>query len=189
MAKVDTKRLFELLKEDKTQKECAQILGVSEGTVSKHVNKTKTAINRGIALFSAGGVLDEQINYLRDLAKLKSQTTDLLDMIYSIINEEDEKIYWAARARLQRLTGHKGNLQSLMTSLHAELRKQLQFGFDIDKVVNDLENIKRIQQVILETIQRTDIETARKIVAELARLKIIKSTLDFDIHQDTKSIE
>ncbi len=189
MAKVDTERLFQLLKLGKSQKECAQILGVSEGTISKHVSKTRTAVNREIALFSAGNVLDMQINYLRDLIMLQRQTKDLLDMIYSILNEEDDNKYWAARSKLQRLIGSKGNLQSLMIALNAELRKQLQFSFDIDKVANDLEKIKQVQQVILETIQKTDLETAKKIVAELARLKIIKSTLDFEIETIHSGLE
>lgn len=183
MAKVNVNKLFALLKQGKSQKECAQIMGVSEGTISKHVNKTKTAINRDIALFSAGDILDMQIDYLRDLVLLQRQTKDLLDMIYSLLNEEDEQKYWEARGKLQRLIGSKGNLQSLMIALNAELRKQLQFGFDIDRVANDLEKIKKVQQVILETIQKTDMDTARKIVSELARLKIVRSSLDFDISE------
>lgn len=187
--KVDIDRLLAMIKQGKSQKECAIELGVSEATISKHLKKARRALNRNIALFSAGTGLDTHINYLHDLAMLQKQTKDMLDMVYSLLNEEDTKNYFEARAKLQRLIGEKGSLQSLMLGLSAELRKQLQFSFDIDRITNDLEKIKKVQQVILETIQKTDLETARKIVAELVRLKIIRSSLDFDITSDAVEIK
>lgn len=179
--KVDTKRLFQLIREGKSQKECARVLGVSEGTISKILKKTKTAVNKEIALFATGEVLDMQIDYMRDLRSLQQQSKDLLDMIYSVINEEDDKKSWAARDKLRRLTGSSANLQSLLISLHAELRRQMEFSFNIDKVMADMQSIKKFQEVILDAIRKTDPETGRRIASELARLKLIRTSLDLEV--------
>lgn len=187
-SKVDTVLLFEMMRQGKTQKECAQFFGVSEANISKIKKKTKTVVNREIALFSAGAVLDLQINYLQDLAVQQQQLKDLLDTVYVMLNEDDGEKYWEARARLTKLIGSKGSLQNLLIGLHAELRKQQEFGFNIDKVMDDMKNIRKFQSVIMDTIRNVDPGTAKKIAAELARLKIIKSSLDFDIRPEPQGI-
>lgn len=73
--------LLALIKEGKSQREAAAILGVSESAVSKRLKKVQVAVNRNVALFAAPKVLDAQLSTAEQLWAIGKQNRDILEML------------------------------------------------------------------------------------------------------------
>lgn len=168
-----------------TQKEAAARLGVSEGAVSKRLKKIQVAVNNNVALFSAPRILDRQISYMDQLEGLGRQARELLELVQiALYSEDGSKEYWDARYKLQRLTGPKGNLGQFLVQLQGELRKQLEFYFQIQREAYNLKQVKEFQETVLQEIQAIDPEVARRIVQRLVEINAAHSSLDFGLDRE-----
>lgn len=85
----------------------------------------------------------------------------------------------AARYRLQRLAGPKRDLLSYIPVLQSELRKQLEFDFNMRKEIYNLRQVQDFQDVVLAEIQACAPEVAQRIVSRLAEIQATRSSLDF----------
>ena len=179
MAKGNDEDPARRLREGKTQRECAHHFGVHEGTISKRVKRLDIAVNRNVALFSAGRIVSQHMDYLQQLAAVSEQTRSLLeDVQTALYGAEHEQVQ--ARTRLRSLVGHKGNISNFLVALQAELRKQLEFYFNVQKELYNIKKVKEFQDVVLERIRAVDPEVAQTIVRELTDLQATRSSLDFE---------
>ena len=80
-AKFTTEELLSLIKEGKTQAEAAAILGVSESAVSQRLKKKNVAVNRNVALFSAGRIIDRQLSTAHQLEIIRRPELKLVNFI------------------------------------------------------------------------------------------------------------
>lgn len=177
--------LLALIKESKSQLEAAAILGVSESAVSKRLKKVQGAVNSNIALYASKKVLDAQLYTAEQLWAIGRQTRELLEMLNLCLhgNIDSEEKARSARSRLQRLAGPKRDLLSYIPVLQSELRKQLEFDFNMRKEIYNLRQAQDFQDVVLAEIKACAPEVAQRIVSRLAEIQATRSSLDFGLNQ------
>lgn len=181
--KFTDEQLQALIQEGKSQKEAAQILGVSEGAVSKRLKRLHIAVNRQVALFSAPAVLQRQLSVAEQLDALGRQARELLELVHLVLHGDvynDPKAS-DARRKLTRLAGKQNDLLTFLVKLQGELRKQLEFYFGMQKEIYSLKQVEDFQRVVLDEIQQCAPEVGQRIVARLTEIQATRSSLDFGI--------
>ncbi len=177
-------KLLELIhQQGKSQKEAAAELDVSEAAISKRLKKIRVVVNNNTALFNAPRLLDRQVGQMEQLEALSRQTRDLLQMIYTALHGEGHD-YWEARTKLGRLVGPKGNMAQFLVQLQDNLRKQLDFYFQIQKEAYNIKQIKEFQEVVMDEIKQLEPDAARRIVQRLVELNAAHSSLDFGLDRE-----
>lgn len=185
MARFTDEELAERLRQGKSQKECADLYGVSESYVSKRKKKMQAAVSKDLSLFSATKVIDQHVSYMDQLHGLSKQAREILDMIHTILQvDQSSPEYRAVYSKLIRLVGSKGSFGSLLIGMQAELRKQIEYFTNLQKDLYNLKQIKAFQDVVLEEIQKTDQEVAQRIVKRLVEINAVRSSLDMGTGSD-----
>lgn len=178
--KFEDSELMDLLRQGKTQTECAKILGVGEAAISKRRKKIDMAVSRDIGLFSARRIVDNHLTTTDQTEAMKRQIRDLLEMVNVVVNGEHLPEYWICKQKLSRLVSGKGSLANLLSSLQSELRKLLEFDFNIQRELYSLKQVQEFQETVLSEINNADPETARRIKRRLVEINAVRSALDFD---------
>ena len=70
--KIDRVKLSQLLKRGKTQREVAQVFGVTEGAISKAKKELNLAVVRNVALENAHRVVGKNLDTVDQLQKIKT---------------------------------------------------------------------------------------------------------------------
>ncbi len=179
--KFEDEELMDLLRQGKTQSDCARILGVGEAAISKRKKKIDMAVSRDIGLFSARRIVENHIS-INDINEgIKRQAAQVLEMINTVMNGEHlGQDYWLAKQRLARLIPAKGGIGNLMTAQQSELRKVAEFELNIQDKMFNIRKVEEFQRVVLETIEDADPEVARRIKLKLVEMNAVRDVLDYD---------
>lgn len=179
--KFEDEELMDLLRQGKTQSECARILGVGEAAISKRKKRIDMAVSRDIGLFSARRIVENYIS-IHDINEgIKRQAAQVLELINTVMNGEHLGLdYWNAKQKLARLIPAKGGIGNLMTAQQAELLKVAKFELDIQEKLCNVKKVEEFQRVVLETIEEMDDETAYRIKSKLVELNAVRDVLDYD---------
>lgn len=174
--KVDDVKLLEMLKQGRTGKECAEFFGVSESTISRHKLKIERELNRSLALSKTDELVKNavEIREVDDLALLVAQARRTMDLIEQVIHGSDQEAY-AAKAKLNRLTGGGKNLVTVYTAMLGELRKQLEFYFQMRERYLSMKKIEDYQQVVLQAIREVDPEVSNRIISRLVEMRALQN--------------
>ena len=183
---IDMKPIIERLSDPTTVRLLHAAMGLETETgeiqdqLKKHIfygKKLDLAVSSNVTHFSAGRVVDQHLDWMSQLQGLGKQTRELLDLINQVTHADDQA-YYEAKSKLSRLTGHKGSATTLLVGLQAELRKQLEFYFNVQEKLFNLKQVKEFQKIVLETIREQDPETARKIAKRLVEVQAAYSSID-----------
>jgi len=180
--KFEDEELLDLLRQGKTQSECARILGVGEAAISKRRKRMDVAMSKDIGLFSAGRLVERSMNINEINEGIKRQAAQVLELINVVINGEHLPTYWQARQKLARLIPSKGGVGNLMTAQQAELRKVAEFELNIQEKIFNIRKVEEFQRVVLETIEEIDPDVSRAIKRKLVEINAVRDVLDFDGH-------
>ena len=90
--KIDRVKLSQLLKRGKTQREVAQVFGVSEGAISKAKKELNISVVKSVALESAHRVVDKNLDAVAQLQKINKDANELLDVLMRWNRGEDEAL-------------------------------------------------------------------------------------------------
>lgn len=188
--KFTTDELLKLIQEGKSQREAAAILGVSEGAVSKRLKGVGVAVNKNVALFAAPQVLQRQLSTAEQLEAIGRQARDILEMLHLSLQDDsaNDKAAREARWKLQRLAGQKRDLLSFIVSMQGELRKQLEFDFNMRKEIYNIRQVQEFQDVVLQEIKNAAPEVAQRIVARLTEIQATRSSLDFGLGEPGQTL-
>jgi len=188
--KFKTNELLKLIQEGKSQREAAALLGVSEGAVSKRLKAVGVAVNKQVALFAAPQVLQRQLSTVEQLEGLGRQGRDLLEMVHKCIHGDIGRDPEARDAmyRLKRLAGQKRDLLSFLVSLQGEIRKQLEFDFNMRKEIYNIRQVQDFQDVVLQEIKASAPEVAQRIVTRLTEIQATRSSLDFGLGESGNTL-
>lgn len=178
MSKVDDIKLLEMLKQGKSGRECAEAFGVGESTISRHKIKIEKELNRTLALAKTDMLVKNavEIREVDDLGVLVAQARRTMDLVETVIHGTDEEAY-AAKAKLNRLTGGGKNLMAVYTAMLGELRKQLEFYFQMRERYLSMKKIEDYQAVVMQAIKEIDPDVARKIVAKLVEMRALHAAV------------
>lgn len=179
--KFEDEELMDLLRQGKTQSECARILGVGEAAISKRKKRIDMAVSRDIGLFSARRIVANHIS-INDINEgIKRQAAQVLELINTVMNGEHLGMeYWSAKQKLARLIPSKGGIGNLMTAQQSELRKVAEFELNIQEKLYNVKKVEEFQRVVLETIEELDEDAAFKIKTRLVELNAVRDVLDYD---------
>lgn len=185
--KIDKDLLVELLVKAKwTGRAVADFFAVSEGAVSQAKKRMELEVNRNIALFDGGQVLHAHLSTADQLDGIGRSAREMLELIHLVLHgldSEDHEVRqraFAARAKLGRLAGKKRDLLSFLVKMMGELRKQLEFHFNMQKEVYSLRQVEAFQRTVLDAIKEADPETAQRIQLKLVEVQATRSSLDFN---------
>ena len=182
--KFKTEDLFKLIKEGKSQREAATLLGVSEAAVSKRLKGVQVSVNKHVALFAAPQVLARQLSTAEQLDAIGRQARELLEMLHLCLHGDsaNEQRARDAHYKLKRMAGPKRDLLSFIVSLQGELRKQLEFDFNMRKEIYNLRQVQDFQEVVLAEIKNCAPDVAQRIVSRLTEIQATRSSLDFGLN-------
>lgn len=172
--------LMDLLRSGKSMTEAAEILGVNVSSVSRRKARIDEAVAKNVTLISGGKVVDSVIGHLSRVAALSDRTQELLDLINVVVAADSEQTpeYRAAINRLHRLVGYKNNLSRFYVELQSELRKQVQFYFDVANAITNMKKIQHYQEAVFEAIREADPETANRIMNKLTEIEMLFAATD-----------
>ena len=80
---------------------------------------------------------------------------------------------------MQQLAG-KRDLLSFVVSMQGELRKQLEFDFNMRKEIYSLKQVEEFQRTVIEIIGEVSPETRAEITRRLVEVQATRSSLDFE---------
>lgn len=179
---MDDAEILRLRKEGKGIQEIADVYGVHASTISRRLKKIGVAVNRRVALFDAGRLVDAQMDSAQQLRALGYQIREILELIHVVLHEPDGSTeYVKAAAKIRRLTGYKRDrdLMSYLVALQGELRKQLELDHRVTTDMYNLRSVMDFQNIVLEEIKGVAPEVQQRIAARLVELGMGRSSDDF----------
>ena len=153
-AKIDKVMLNQMLRSGKTQRECAQVFGVTEGAISKAKKELNINVVRNVGLETAHQVLSKNLNAIDQLHKINKQANKLLDDL-----EQKPEI----KLRIM-----------------AEIRGQLKLQLEIFQTLYDMKAVQEFQNEVLTAIGETNSDVRDTIIRRLTEKRAIRSAIKFD---------
>jgi len=190
--KIDKVKLNKLLRSGKSQKEIAQVFGVSEGAVSKAKQALSVQVVKSVVLENAHRVVDQNLNAVQQLHNVNRVANQLLDELTG----EDKTINRMVKA-VEGSLNYEGDLskqkehirriilkvnQDRLTALKAcaEIRNQLKLQLEIFQTLYDMKAVEEFQKEVLTAIGEVSPDVRNRIVNKLSQKRAIRSAIDFN---------
>ncbi len=184
--KIDKLKLHKMLQNGKSQKEVAQVFGVSEGAVSKAVKGLHISVVRNIAMENAQTIVKKKINTLDQLQKINDHANELLDLLMRWNKGDAEALQiLESQVRKVKIKGTEEEISSynfkdpreLALRCMAEIRGQLNLQLDIFKTLYDVEAIADFQREVLSAIAEVSTDVRNAIVQRLKERKALRGSV------------
>jgi hypothetical protein len=150
-SKIDKVKMNQLLRSGKSQRECAQVFGVTEGAISKAKKELNINVVKNVALETAHQVVSKNLNTIDQLHKINKQANQLLDDL-------EQK-------------------PEMKLKIMAEIRGQLKLQLDIFQTLYDMRTIQEFQQEVLAIISSVNKEARNEILKRLRERRALRSTI------------
>jgi len=176
--KIDKIKLNRLLTSGKSQKEAAQVFGVTEGAISKAVKGLNIAVIKNVALENAHKVVDKNLNAVQQLQKINDYANELLDLLMrwnrgdrealQILESQVRKVKRGSKEGSEEVLEYRfKDPRELALKAMAEIRGQLSLQLDIFKTLYDVEAIAQFQREVLEAIGEVNPDVRARIITRL----------------------
>jgi transcriptional regulator with XRE-family HTH domain len=176
--KIDKVKLSQLLRAGKSQKEIAQVFGVTEGAISKAKKELNISVVKNVGLESAHRVVDKHLNTIAQLQKINSNANELLDLLMAwnrgddtalqILESQVRKVKRGTRKEPEEVEEYRfKDPRELALRAMAEIRGQLSLQLDMFKTLYDVEAIAEFQREVLEAIGEVSPDVRNRIVQRL----------------------
>ena len=152
--KIDRVKLNQLLKEGKTQREVAQVFGVTEGAISKAKKELNINVVKSVALEDAHKVVGKNLDAIGQLQKINDAANQLLDEL-----EQSPE---------------------LRLKVMAEIRGQLRLQLEIFSQLYDMKAVQEFQDEVLTAIGDASPDVRDKIIRSLNEKRAIRSAVKFN---------
>ena len=189
--KIDRIKLNRMLSAGKTQREIAQVFGVTEGAISKAKKELNIAVVKSVALENAHKVVDKNLNAIEQLQKINDYANEILDLLMRW-NRGDSGALQILESQVATKKVRVGNKEEfvkeykmkdpreLALKAMAEIRGQLNLQLDIFKTLYDMKAVQEFQQEVLTTIGEASPEVRNAIISKLNQRRIIRQSINFD---------
>lgn len=187
--KIDKIKLNRLLSSGKSQKEVAQLFGVTEGAISKAVKGLNIAVVKNVALENAHKVVEKHLNTLDQLQKINAYANDLLDLLMRWNKGDKEALQiLESQVRKVRIRGSEEEIteyrfkdpRELALKAMAEIRGQLSLQLDIFKTLYDVEAVAQFQREVLTAIEEVAPDVRNRIIRGLKEGRALRGSLTVD---------
>ena len=189
--KINRMKLSQLLKQGKTQREVAQVFGVSEGAISKAKKELNISVVKSIALESAHKVVDKNLDAVAQLQKINKNANELLDVLMGWNRGEDEALQ-ILETQVRKVRIGKGenaeivkqykfkDPRELALRAMAEIRGQLNLQLDIFKTLYDMEAVAEFQKEVLTAIGEEAPNVRDRIIQRLKESRALRQSVSIN---------
>jgi uncharacterized protein YerC len=187
--KIDKLKLHQILSSGKSQKEAAQLFGVSKSAICKVAKNLNIGVVKNVALETAHKVVEKNINTLGQLQKINDYANDLLDLLMRWNKGDSEALQiLESQARKVKVKGSEEEIteyrfkdpRELALRCMAEIRGQLNLQLDIFKTLYDVEAIAEFQREVLSAIEEVSPDVRNTIIRRLKERKALRGSLTID---------
>jgi uncharacterized radical SAM superfamily protein len=187
--KIDKLKLHQILSSGKSQKEAAQLFGVSKSAICKVAKNLNIGVVKNVALETAHKVVEKNINTLAQLQKINDYANDLLDLLMRWNKGDSEALQiLESQARKVKVKGSEEEIteyrfkdpRELALRCMAEIRGQLNLQLDIFKTLYDVEAIAEFQKEVLSAIEEVSPDVRNTIIRRLKERKALRGSLTID---------
>jgi predicted transcriptional regulator len=190
MKKISNLELERLVSEGNGVSEIARKLKVSKGAVSKRLKALKVAITRNVALHHAGEIVEKKLDAIEQLQKINDYANELLDLLMRW-NRGDKAALQILESQVASKKVRIGNQEELVRefkfkdprelALRAmqEIRGQLSLQLEIYRALYDMAAAAEFQKEVLTAIGEVAPDVRERIVCNLQKARVIRSTLEF----------
>ena len=151
--KINRVKLNQMLNSGKSQREVAQVFGVTEGAISKAKKELNLSVVRNVSLENAHQVVDRNLNAVDQLRNINIKANTLLELA---IKTED----------------HDTTLKAMR-----EIRGQLELQLELFKALYDLEAVADFQREVLTVIGEVNKDVRDRIVQRLKEGKALRGSV------------
>jgi hypothetical protein len=184
--KIDRVKLNQMLNAGKSQREVAQVFGVTEGAISKAKKELNISVVKNVSLERAHQVVDKNLNAVDQLQKINGYANELLDLLMQW-NRGDEKALQVLESQVKkvRVKGKEEEVteykfkdpRELALRAMAEIRGQLNLQLEIFKTFYDLEAVADFQREVLTAIGEADRDVRDRIIQRLKEAKALRGSV------------
>ena len=187
--KIDKLKLYQILSSGKSQKEAAQLFGVSKSAICKVAKNLNIGVVKNVALETAHKVVEKNINTLAQLQKINNDANELLDLLMRWNKGDNEALQiLESQVRRVKVKGSEEEIteyrfkdpRELALRCMAEIRGQLNLQLDIFKTLYDVEAIAEFQKEVLSAIEEVSPDVRNTIIRRLKERKALRGSLTID---------
>jgi len=190
--KIDRVKLSQLLKAGKTQREVAQVFGVSESAISKARKELNLSVVKNVALENAGRIVDKNLNAVDQLQKINEKANHMLDELTGddrIINRMVKAVEGALTyegnpkeqsAYIRNIVKQVSNDRFLALKAMTEIRGQLNLQLEIFQTLYDIKAVQEFQQEVLSAIGEASPEVRDAIIRRLNEKSALRRAIKFN---------
>ncbi len=185
--KIDRVKLNQMLTAGKSQKEIAQVFGVTEGAVSKARKELNIAVVKNVSLERAHQVVEKNLNTVEQLQKINAHANEILDTLMRWSRGDKEALQiLESQVRKVKVKGSEEEIteyrlkdpRELALKAMAEIRGQLSLQLDIFKTLNDLQAVAEFQKEVLTIIGEVDANVRDRIIQRLKEGRAIRQSVE-----------
>jgi predicted transcriptional regulator len=176
-----------MLTAGKSQKEIAQVFGVTEGAVSKARKELNIAVVKNVSLERAHQVVEKNLNTVEQLQKINAHANEILDTLMRWSRGDKEALQiLESQVRKVKVKGSEEEIteyrlkdpRELALKAMAEIRGQLSLQLDIFKTLNDLQAVAEFQKEVLTIIGEVDANVRDRIIQRLKEGRAIRQSVE-----------
>jgi hypothetical protein len=165
MAKVDLKKMEQMLRSGMKNKDVAEYFGVTPGCISQHSKNIKNLVVRSVALEKAHEVVSSHLDVVGQLQRINDSINHELQKA----QEEADKTDGSARIAFQKI----------IIELSAEVRRQLDSQVKIFELWHDTRVIHEFHEEILQILEEVKPGLRDEIIHRLQQKRVVRSTVKF----------
>jgi len=186
--KIDRVKLGRLLREGKSQREIAQVFGVTEGAISKAKGELSVGVIKVAAMEHGHELVSQHIDAGIQLFKINKNINNLLNEV-SGDERITERFTNAVQAMLEdkgskedreRIRATVGALQKdrdIRVKCSQEIRGQLGLQWEITKGMVDVRVVAEFQREVLEAVAEVAPDVRNRIVNNLKEKRALRGSI------------
>ena len=180
MKKISNLELQRLLEQGFHVSEIARKLKVTPGCISKRLKALKAGVAQNINLHRAGELVEKKVNAIEQLQRINDHANELLDRAMQVIRGEVSPDSEAAEPSQDTPLPAMEQPQDIALKAMKEIRGQLKLQLEIFQALYDMTAVAEFQKEVLEAIGDVAPEIRTRIIGNLQKRRIIRSTLELD---------
>ncbi len=178
-AKIDPVKLRRYVREGKSQRQIANIFGVSDSAVSQRIKDLNLTVAKATQMEHAHAVVLDSLDCVGQLHKLNMDSNYLLNLLMAWIRGEE----WAVSLlKKHRELGEKMKFEdpkALALKVMQQIQNQLKLQIDILNSVANFEAVADFQREIIEILAEMDLDLKKKFIARLREKKSIRAAVKY----------
>jgi len=176
-AKIDPVKLRRYLREGKSQRQIAEIFGVSDAAVSMRIKNLNISVARSTQMEHAHAVVLDTLDCVGQLHKLNLDSNFLLDLLMAWVRGEQHAVELLKSHH--KLGAKFEDPKALALKVMREISSQLKLQIDILNSVSNFEATASFQREIIDLIGEMDLDLKKKFVSRLREKRAIRSAVRF----------